>query len=174
MMKNRVQEMPNCCVIFGVGKVLYNFSTMSSRQIGEGIPFCILGGTQIQNAAKIIARMDQGHGLVDRFLLTVPLVLQPTPQQQEFAYTFLNNFVISDFSTVFSAIANSHTNCIRMYKLDEEARETHNKMLENFTLEFNDAIKNGKMAPKSKKPELIPRVAVALHVLTHFLKCAFK
>ena len=45
-------------------------------------PFSILGCTQMQNAAKLIARMDHGHALMDRFLLSVPLALRPTPQQQ--------------------------------------------------------------------------------------------
>ena len=33
--------------------------------------------------------------------------------------------------------------------------------------EVNDAIREGKVPPKSKMPELIPRVATALHVFNH-------
>lgn len=34
---------------------------------------------------------------------------------------------------------------------------------------MNDAIRNRKVPPKSKMPELIPRVAAALHVLNHIM-----
>lgn len=33
--------------------------------------------------------------------------------------------------------------------------------------EVNEAIKNGKIPPKSKMLELVPRMAAALHVLNH-------
>lgn len=83
----------------------YYFSTLASRQIDEGTPFCILEGTQIQNAKKILARIDQGHGLVDRFLVAIPVAFRPTPQEQEDANTFLSSCVIKDFSKpIFSGV----------------------------------------------------------------------
>ena len=39
--------------------------------------------------------------------------------------------------------------------------------MDQFVGEVNEAIKEGKVLPKSKTPELIPRLACALHVFNH-------
>lgn len=48
-------------------------STEESQVIPCNTPFCILGFMQLFNAAKLIAKMDQGHRLIDRILLATPL-----------------------------------------------------------------------------------------------------
>ena len=68
------------------------------EKIPANTPFSILGCTQIQNAAKLIAQMDQGHGFIDRFLILVPLVLRRTPQQQADA----NRYIETEFQRHFS------------------------------------------------------------------------
>ena len=40
-------------------------------------------------------------------------------------------------------------------------------MLYQFVTEVKDAIREGKVPPKSKLPELVPRIATALHVFNH-------
>ena len=67
----------------------YNYSTEKTREIRANTPFSTLGCTQMPNAAKLIARMDNGQGLVDRFLVAVPLALCPTSDdaiKQTFQY----------------------------------------------------------------------------------------
>ena len=39
--------------------------------------------------------------------------------------------------------------------------------IDQFVAEVNEAIRDGKVPPKSKMPELVPRVAAALHVFHH-------
>ena len=42
--------------------------------------------------------------------------------------------------------------------------------IDEFVGEVNTAIKQGQIPPKSKMPELIPRVATALHVFNHTME----
>lgn len=65
------------CKMFSGEKCSYHFSTEYCCIIDKNTPFCILGSTQLTNAAKLIAKMDQGHGLVDRLLIATPLALRP-------------------------------------------------------------------------------------------------
>jgi len=39
--------------------------------------------------------------------------------------------------------------------------------MDHFVAEVNEVIREGKVPPKSKTPELIPRIACALHVFNH-------
>ena len=39
----------------------------------------IMGCTQLPYAARLVARMDQGHGLLDRMNITIPNCLRPSP-----------------------------------------------------------------------------------------------
>ena len=72
--------------------------------IPPNTPFCLLGSTQLVNAAKLIARMDQGHGLVDRILLATPLAFRPTLTEMEAATDQLYTKVVSDFCELFENI----------------------------------------------------------------------
>ena len=47
------------CKLFSGERVMYHYI----------MPFSILCSTQIQNAVKLIARMDQGHSFIDRLLI---------------------------------------------------------------------------------------------------------
>lgn len=38
-----------------------------------------------------------------------------------------------------------------------------------FVAEINEAVQDGTVPPKSKTPELIPRLATALHVFNHVI-----
>ena len=52
------------CKLFSGEPCSYNYSTERTRDIPSNAPFSILGCTQIPNIAKLIARMDNGQGLV--------------------------------------------------------------------------------------------------------------
>ena len=71
------------CKLFSGEACSYTYSTESNRDIPANTPFAILGCTQMPNAAKLIARMDQGQGLIDRFLLAVPNALCSTSDEVE-------------------------------------------------------------------------------------------
>ena len=70
---NATGDVQLLCKLFSGERCSYHFSTEETRVIPPNTPFCLLGSTQLVNAAKLIARMDQGHGLVDRILLATPL-----------------------------------------------------------------------------------------------------
>ena len=59
--------------------------------------------------------MDQGHGLLDRFLVTIPLALRPTPEQLDDAQRRLAKMAFNDFQPLFEAIFVAHTNmCLQV------------------------------------------------------------
>ena len=156
------------CKLFSGERATYHYSTEKVREIPANTPFSILGSTQIQNAAKLIARMDQGHGLIDRFLISVPMVLRPTPQQQQEANAYIATEPIETIDEIFQAIQEHHEiNNASTYTFDDDAHRLLHQMNDDFTQEVNMAILDGNMPPKSKKSDHLPRVALALHVLNY-------
>ena len=151
--------------LFSGERCSYHYSTEESRVIPSNTPFCLLGSTQLVNAAKLIARMDQGHGLVDRILLATPLALRPTLTQMENATDQLSTEVVSDYTELFKNINGVDENV--EFVFDDEGKELLREKMDQFVAEVNEAIREGKVPPKSKTPELIPRVACALHVFNH-------
>ena len=61
----------------------YHFATEATRKVQSNMAFSLLGSPQIQNLALLIFRMDKGHGILDRFLISVPNTEEPTPEQEE-------------------------------------------------------------------------------------------
>ena len=156
------------CKLFSGERATYHYSTEKVREIPANTPFSILGSTQIQNAAKLIARRDQGHGLIDRFLISVPMVLHPTPQQQQEANAYIATQPIETIDEIFQAIQEHHEiNNASTYTFDDDAHRLLQQMNDDFTQEVNMAILDGNMPPKSKKSDHLPRVALALHVLNY-------
>ena len=157
------------CKLFSGEPATYHFATESAQDIEQNTSFCLLGATQLQNAAKIVYRMDQGHGLLDRFLVAIPLALRPIPEQLDDAQRRVDEMAFNDFQPLFDAIFVAHTNIIRVYKLNDQCVTIHRNRLLDFAAEVNEEILHGNMPPKSKKTEIIPRVAVFLSVLSHFI-----
>ncbi|CAB4025294.1 Hypothetical predicted protein, partial [Paramuricea clavata] len=155
------------CKLFSGERTTYHFSTEHTREIEANTPFAILGSTQMQNAAKLIARMDQGHGLMDRFLISVPLALRPTPEQQTNATDYIDTEPIDNFEEIFGLIQQIHQDNPEEYNFETEAIRLLQQMNSSFTADVNAAILDGVMPPKSKKSDLVPRIALALHVFTH-------
>ena len=156
------------CKLFSGERATYHYSTEKVHEIPQNTPFSILGSTQIQNAPKLIARMDQGHGLIDRFLISIPMVLRPTPWEQHEANAQITTEPIETFEDIFQAIQDHHEiNLSTIYTFDDEAQHLLQKTNEEFTQEVNMAILDGNMLPKSKKSEHLPRIALALHVLNY-------
>ena len=152
------------CKLFSGERCSYHYSTEESRIIPADTPFSILGATQLLNVAKLIARMDHGHGLVDRFLFPIPLAFRPTLTEMETAADFLTTEVVENFEECFN---NIYGNGQLHFTFDTSARELLRENIDQFVTDVNDAIKDGKAPPKSKLPELVPRVATSLHVFNH-------
>ena len=129
-------------------------------------PFCILGATQIPFAARLVALLDQGHGLLDRFFITFPKCLRPTPTQTSQAIEALKESGLSSVEDIFVEIACLHLSR-STYTLDQEATETVNTINEQFIAEVNEAILEGTSPPKMKKIDIILRVSAALHIFNH-------
>ena len=165
---NATGDVQLLCKLFSGERCSYHFSTEETRVIPPNTPFCLLGSTQLVNAAKLIARMDQGHGLVDRILLATPLAFRPTLTEMEAATDQLSTEVVSDFSELFENI-NGIDKSIE-FVFDDEGKELLREKMDEFVAEVNEAIRDGKVPPKSKTPELIPRIACALHVFNHAME----
>ena len=165
--ENATGDVQLLCKLFSGEKSAYLYSTEQTRTIEENTPFSILGSTQLSNAAKLIARMDHGHGLVDRMLITTPISLRPTLTQMEQAKNYIDTECLQDFNQYFQAVDDIDYNTT--YDYDDDAKNLLRDTMDQFVSEVNEAITKGEMPPKSKTPDLIPRVATTLHVFNHIM-----
>lgn len=156
------------CKLFSGESSIYRFSTENARIIDANTPFCLLGSTQLTNAAKMIAKMDHGHGLLDRILFATPLAYRPTLSEMETAASQVNTEPISDFNELCDIIAQYDND--DTYKFDANGKVLLRETIDNFTKDVNDDLTAGRVPQKSKMPELVPRVATSLHVLNHALE----
>ena len=65
------------CEIFSSERASYRYATEKTRIIPENTSFTIIGATQVPFAARIIARRNQGHGLLDRLVIVFPNCFRP-------------------------------------------------------------------------------------------------
>ncbi|KAK3726241.1 hypothetical protein QZH41_001309 [Actinostola sp. cb2023] len=128
------------CELFSGERISYRYASEKIREIGSNVYFSTVGATQVPFAARLIARMDQGHGLFDRFLFLFPSCLRPSVEETE------------------------ETEAAR---LCEDAEQFLSKLQSEEIQDINNAINEGHPPPKSKKMDLIRRIAVALHVFNH-------
>ena len=151
------------CKLWSGESASYHFATEATREIESNTAF------QIQNAALLIFRMDKGHGLLDRFLVTVPNARKPTPEQEEEAAEYLERLRLKDFQPVFASVHAAHKDITRSYRLNAAAAELHKRLKTEHVNAVNAAIENGEVPPKSKGTDLVTRVAVALNALEYFI-----
>lgn len=166
-MRTKRKEKSSCYANFFLGSDVRTIIRLKSRVIAPNTPFRILGSTQIFSAAKLITKMDHGHGLVDRILFTIPLAFRPTLCEMECAQGQLSTEVVHDFYECFANIKET-TQQLRFHFSDEPQQIIweHN---DQFVAEVNEAIREGKVPPKSNRPELVPRIAATLHVFNHMM-----
>ena len=69
---------------------------------------------------------------------------------------------VSDFSELFEIINGIDENV--KFVFDDEGKELLGEKMDEFVAEVDEAIKDGKVPPTSKTPELIQTIACALHV----------
>ena len=55
--------------LFSGEEVSYRYARENTGEISTNTPFSTLGATQVPFAARLVTLMEQGHGLIDRFLL---------------------------------------------------------------------------------------------------------
>lgn len=115
---NATSDVQLLCKLFSGERSSYHYSMENTRQIPPNIPFSILGSTQLVNTAKLIARMDQGHGLVDRILFTTPLPYRPTLTEIEATKGHLAMEEVDNFKQLFQNIDNAVQT---EYSFDNEA-----------------------------------------------------
>ena len=164
--ENATGNVQALCQLFSAEEASYRYATEKTREIAANTPFCILGATQIPFAARLVALLDQGHGLLDRFLITFPKCLRLTPTQTSQAIEALTESGLSSVEDIFVEIARLHLSR-STHTLDQEATETVNTINEQFIAEVNEAILEGTSPPKTKKIDIILRVAAVLHIFNH-------
>ena len=72
--------------------------------------------------------------------------------------------MIEDFRETFK---NIHDNGQLQFTFEPNAQQLLRDDIDHFVAEVNEAIRDSKVPPKSKIPELVPRVAAAMHVFNH-------
>ena len=165
---NATGDVQLLCKLFSGERSSYTYSTEETRVIPPNTPFSILGSTQLLNAAKLVAKMDHGHGLVDRMLIATPLAYRPTLSEMETAADQLSTEVVDTFEEYFANV--NETVDQLHFTFAEDAKLLLRETIDDFVAEVNTAIRQGQVPPKSKMPELIPRVATALHVFNHTME----
>ena len=166
--ENATGDIQLLCKLFSGEKCNYQYSTEQTRVIDQNTPFSILGSTQLVNAAKVVAKMDHGHGLIDRLLIATPLALRPSLTEMESAKNYLTSTTTDDFLALMERVNNIELNS--EFSFDEDAQQHLRDYVDQFVADVNVAILAGQVPPKSKTPELIPRLAAALHVFNHVMK----
>ena len=66
--------------------------------------------------------MDHGHGFIDRFLISIPMVLCPTPQQQRDANAYIATEPVEALEEIFQAIHDHYERHLTTtYTFDDDA-----------------------------------------------------
>ncbi|XP_057290903.1 uncharacterized protein LOC130613599 [Hydractinia symbiolongicarpus] len=163
--ENAASEVEILCKVFSGESCTFNYGTENRREISSDTTLCILGATQIKTLALLLSKMDMGNGLIDRFIISIPTCYRPLPEEQSQASTFLKtkNFKIDD---IYEKLAKTSSENTQFY-FDDDAQKMFDEMEKNFLIELNDNLKNGRPTQKNKTTDVIPKLAVAIHLLEH-------
>ena len=127
--ENATGDIQLLCKLFSSERCLYHNSTEERRVIPANMPFSILGFTQLLNGAKLIAKMDHGHCLVDQFLFAITLAFRPTLTEMETATNHLSTEVMEDFNESFK---NIHDNGQLQFTFGPNAQQLHRCQVSRF------------------------------------------
>ena len=161
---NATGDVQLLCKLFTGEKCSYHYSTEKIREIGPDTPFSILGAIQVSNAARLICRMNNGHGLVDRFLIAIPPAFRPLPEEEAEWQRQLQDCNVKSIARIYEQVATLHNDDVTYY-FDDEAVECLKGLKYEHIQQINEALTNGEFTPQTKKCDIIPRLAVAIHVL---------
>ncbi len=155
------------CQLFSGEECSFRFATQQTREIAEDTPFCILGTTQLEVAAKLIACVNHGSGLLDRMILVSPPCLRPMANETIQARELLRQGPTSSFPEIFLILKQTLQEAPTIYRFHADASDLLMHISDEFIRELNQAILTGDDIPRSKSVDLIQRVSVALHIFNH-------
>ena len=92
------------------------------------------------------------------------MALHPTPQQQIDATTFIETKSIKNFEEIFAFIQEIHQTNPQRYHFHADAVHLLQDMNSTFKVEVNATILDGVTPLKSKKSDLVPHMALSLHI----------
>lgn len=117
------------CKLWSDESASYHFASENTREIEANTAFSILGhgATQIQNAEMLIYKMDKGHGLLDRFIISVPRAFKPTPEE-ELSSAHIADIPLKDFDPILTAVAAADKDIIRTHVLDASSTQLDRNM----------------------------------------------
>lgn len=166
---NATGDVQTLCELFSGESSSYRYATERTREIPPNVPFSILGSTQVPYAARLLCRMDQGHGLLDRFTFIFPVCLRPSTAETETARTWLNSAEVSlkQLSDIFIEMHDALTTAPASFIFSPVAAQTLTSLKDDFIKDINQAIQDGSVPPKSKKIDVLQRIAASLHVFNH-------
>ena len=101
--------------------------------------------------------LNQGHGLLARFVFIFPMCLCPTTTKTEVACPGLRGS--SSKCTIFTTPLHHPTTLS-----PNPLKQHHIALKDDFTQKVNNAIRDGNVPPKSKRIDFLQRVSVFLHV----------
>ncbi|XP_020915082.2 uncharacterized protein LOC110252595 [Exaiptasia diaphana] len=153
------------CELFSGERVTYRFATERVREIDANVPFSMVGATQVPFAARLIARLDQGHGLLDRFMMMFPPCYRPTVEETDRAIQWLNEQNIESLTDIFLEMAENLRKV--NYKFTDDAQALLQQLSTQEIEDINQALKDGDPVPKCKKCDLVKRIAGCLHIFNN-------
>ncbi len=92
----------------------------------------------------------------------------PSPHETEAAKGVLNRIPVKSFTDVFLEMYSLHLGK-KEYSFTQAARKVIRSIETEFITELNEAITEGIPSPKSKRSDLVKRLAISLHVFTHII-----
>ena len=164
---NTTGDVPILCDLFSGESSSYRYATERTREIPPNVPFSILGCMQVLYATRLLCQMDQGYGLLDRFMFLFPTCLRPSTANTDAARTWFQteNVHVKQVADIFVEMYDVHDSAaLSHYTFSEDALQNLTSLKDDFIKEVNKAIQNGNVPPKSKKIDLLQRVATSLHV----------
>ena len=90
-------------------------------RLNEKFDLLCQGSTQVSNMAKIFSLLDNGDGLIDRFLIYVPSSLRPLPEDRDNAIRDLQASPLKSPDEIYEAISGWDENNPPQFYFDEEA-----------------------------------------------------
>ena len=110
--------------------------------------------------------MDQGHGLLDRFVFWFPVCLRPSPQETATAQEVLGDLPLKSFTDIFLEMYSLHSTR-KVFSFTQPKQKMMDTLQGEFISELNESTTEGIPPPKSKRVDLVQRVTVSMHILTH-------
>lgn len=145
--ENGSGEVQMLCELFSGERTSFRYASEKTREIPANVPFGILGTTQMPFAARIIGRLFQGHGLIDRFLFCIPSCLRPSPEETSAARQEIAEIHVDSFKEIFWAMREEHLSK-RVYSFTESALKMLMALEGEFIESLNTAVKDGVVGPK--------------------------